>query len=64
MIALRERIMWFRNATPFVTALIDSTPRSQQRIRPRRHALARLRLSNRDEDEVLLSPVMWTLFDL
>lgn len=64
MTALHARIAWFRQA-PRALALTDVSDHTTPTRRPLHlHTVAYLHLSNRDEDEVILRPVMWTLFDL
>ena len=62
--SLHARIAWFRQAPRPLAMVHVNDPTLPTRQLLRRHTMAYLRLSNRDEDEVILRPVMWTLFDL
>ncbi len=64
MTSLHARIAWFRKAARPLPTMPTRDHLLPTRRSLCRHTMAYLRLSNRDEDEVILRPVMWILFDL
>jgi hypothetical protein len=64
MSTLSERISWFRQAPRLASPAERPTLGATCGSRPRCHSLMTLPLTNRDHEDVILRPLMWTMFEL